>query len=264
MKSIKLYVSGITGVLLCSALAISCAKSFETSLPVNTDLANTSTVQVYVATVNSARNYVYMDSKPVNGASLGPGSLFPALGVGFSVPVGERAFVVRDTSSTSTQAQLSFSQSLEAGKSYTIFTYDTITSPKQKTVLNNIVIPTDTSCRIRFANFVYSRTAIPAVDVYSVKKQANIFTNVQVADVTNYIPYASGLTDTFYVRLTGTTDNLNNITPPTPAPGNVLTPVRLIFTPAERRSYTIVFRGSYATILTTATQVRTLSVFTNY
>lgn len=264
MKSIKKYITIITGVLLVGVITISCTKTYETTLPLITDLSNTSTAQVYVATVNSARNYLYMDSNPLNGASLGSGSLFPSQGVGFSIPGGMRSFTIRDTSSTTTQVPLTFSQTLEVGNSYTIFIYDTISSPKQKTVKNDIVVPVDTSCRIRFANFVYSNNPLPAVDVFSVKKQANIFTNVQVTDVTNFIAYPSGLTDTFSVRITGTNVDLMNITPPTPAPGNVLVPVRLIFTPSERRNYTIVFRGSYATILTNASQQRTLSVFTNY
>jgi len=264
MKAIKKYINGAAALVVSGMLFSSCEKTFDTTLPLNDGLNNNAIVQVYMATVNTARNYVYVDNKPVNGASMVLGSVFPTTGYGFSVPGGTTAFLVRDTASTTTQIPLSFAQNLTVGSHYTIFMYDTLNSPKQKTVEDKIVPITDTTARIRFANFVYSKTAIPAVDVYSVAKQANIFTNVQVSDVTGYIPYQTNRTDTFYLRATGTTTNLQNITPPTPAPGNVLTTISFAVTPRAKRHYTLIFRGSYATILTNAAQVRGFGFMTNY
>jgi Domain of unknown function (DUF4397) len=264
MKSINIYIKGVGTLFISGLILSSCAKTFDAKIPLQSDLTNNAIVQVYMATVNTARNYVYVDSKPVNGSSLVLGSVFPTTGYGFGVSSGTRAFLVRDTSSTATQIPLSFAQSLKAGKHYTVFMYDTLTSPKQKTVEDNIVPIADTTARIRFANFVYAKTAIPAVDVYSAVKKANIFTNVQISDVTDFIPYETNRTDTFYLRATGTTTNLQNITPPTPAPGNVLTDISFSLTPREKRHYTLIFRGSYATILTNAAQVRGFGFMTNY
>jgi hypothetical protein len=134
---------------------------------------------------------------------------------------------------TTKQTPLIFSQNFDAGKSYTIFTYDTITSVKQLTVLNNIVIPTDTSARLRFSNFIYNTNAVPNVDVYSYRRGATtpVFKNVATGQVTDFIPYSSGLTDTLYVYATGTTSPLlvkslvTNLTP--------------------TRSYTSTYSGSY-------------------
>ncbi|OSZ79917.1 hypothetical protein CAP36_01220 [Chitinophagaceae bacterium IBVUCB2] len=264
MKSIKTNIKGVAAVFIGGLLLSSCEKTFDARLPLEADINNKSIVQVYMAMVNTARNYVYVDSKPVTGGAMVLGSVFPTTGYGFSVPSGTRSFLVRDTSSTATQIPLSFAQDLKVGKHYTVFMYDTLNSPKQKTVEDNIVPVTDTTARLRFANFVYSKTAIPAVDVYSANKKANIFTNVQVTDVTDFIPYETNRTDTFYLRLTGTTTNLQNITPPTPAPGNVLTTISFAVTPREKRYYTLIFRGSYATILTSSTQVRGFGFMTNY
>lgn len=264
MKIIQKYIKGVSALVIGGVLLSSCEKTFDSKIPLNAGLENNAIVQVYMATVNTARNYVYVDAKPVNGSSMTLGSIFPTTGYGFSVPGGTRAFLVRDTSSTATQIPLSFAQDLKVGKHYTLFMYDTLDSPKQKTIEDNIVDIPDTTARIRFANMVYSKTAIPAVDVYSVAKQANIFTNVQVSDVTNFIPYETNRTDTFYLRATGTTTNLQNITPPTPLPGNLPVTFGLVFTPREKRHYTLVFRGSYATILTNATQVRGWGLMTNY
>jgi hypothetical protein len=231
MKTILKYTTGLTGVLLSGMLLVSCTKTFDSKLNATYGNSGSSNVQFFVATVGASRNYVYVDSKPVNGAALVSGSLFPTTGFGFSVPTGMRAFLLRDTLTATTQPQLSFAQNMEIGKNYTVFAYDTITAVKQKTVETQIVVPTDTTSRIRFANFVYNPNIIPAVDVFSFNRNTNIFTNVNVTDVTNYIPYPSALAiDTLYVRTTGTTTNLLKI----PITGGI----------TQKRSYTVVYRGS--------------------
>ncbi len=139
--------------------------------------------------------------------------------------------------------------------------YDTITSPKQKTVATNIEVPTDTTARIRFAHFPYSPTEIPAVDIFSVKRNANIFTNVALTEVTGFVPIASGVTDTFYIRPTGSGTNLQNFNP-SPAPG-AWTNIQAVLTPTIKRGYTLIFRGGYRATTTTNATVRSLSVFVN-
>lgn len=256
MKSIKKYITGAAALVVSGMLLSSCEKTFDADLPLNAGLENNAIVQVYMATVNTARNYVYVDSKPVTGAAMVLGSIFPTTGYGFSVPSGPRAFVVKDTLTASTQVPISFAQNLQVGKHYTLFMYDTISSPKQKIVEDNIVAIADTTARIRFANFVFSKIAIPAMDIYSANKKANIATNVQITDVTNFIPYETNVTDTFTIRLTGTTTNLMNT--------GVTTPIRVILTPREKRYYTLVFRGSYTTIANASVQARNLALFVNY
>lgn len=263
MKSIKIKVLGISCSLAIAVSMISCTKSFDEKTTQQTDFSNSSFMQVYMATVGADRNYVYVDGKPVTGTKLILGSAFPSIGYASNVTAGVKSFLIRDTLSTSTQIPLSFAQNFNVAKNYTIFMYDTTTSPKQKTVETNIVIPADTTARIRFANFIYNPVALPSgFDIYSARRQANIFTNVQLTDVTEFIPYATNLTDTFYIRLTGTTTNLQNLRP-TPAPATLID-VTAIFTPRPKRSYTLVFRGGYRSATTTIATVRTLSVFTNF
>ena len=74
-----------------------------------------------------------------------------------------------------------------------------------------------------------------------------MFTNIQVTDVTDFISYTSSLSDTLYVRETGTTNLLTQLNG---------------FNPTAKRSYTLIFRGRYQT--TTGTIARTLSSFINY
>lgn len=261
MKLNKLYSAGLAGLIIISSAFVSCTKKFEESTLLQNDFTNSSIMQVYVATVNASRNFVWVDANRINGASLTSGSVFPTTGFGFNVGGGLRNFLVRDTLSTSTQVPYSFAENLQAGKTYTLFMYDTITSPKQKTVATNIEVPTDTTARIRFAHFPYSPTEIPAVDIFSVKRNANIFTNVSLTEVTGFIPIASGVTDTFYIRPAGTGTNLQNFNP-SPAPG-AWSNIQAVLTPTIKRSYTLIFRGGYRATTTTNATVRTLSVFVN-
>lgn len=261
MKLIKIYAYGMIG-LLSAVLIVSCTKSFDEKITPLTDFSDKTLAQVYVATVSAARNYVYVDGKAVTGTAMTSGSVFPSTGYAFSVTGGVRSFMIRDTLTTSTQVPLVFAENMQVGKLYTIFAYDTITTPKQVTVPANIVIPSDSTARIRFANFVYNPTGLTGFDIFSVKRNANVFTNVQVTQVTDFIPYASGVTDTFYIRPTGSPNNLQNYRP-TPTPATYVD-ILAILTPTAKRSYTLVFRGGYRSIITTAASVRTLSTFANY
>jgi hypothetical protein len=238
MKFLK-KINIIIWILGASAFYISCTKETPHIAPRNTDLGNSASVQVFSATVKAARNYVYVDGTPVSGIALAYGGIFPGTAYSFKVNAGSRSFTIKDTLPATTQVPLTFAQTMEAGKSYTIFTYDTITSPKQATVLNNIAVPTDTSSRLRFANYIYNSTPVANVDVYSFKKGigAPLFANIATNQVTDFIPYASLQTDTLYVHAAGTI--LTNFTTPSPIVKQVVTSL------VPTRSYTSVYNGSY-------------------
>jgi hypothetical protein len=262
MNKIKIYVSGLILLLFSGVVIISCTKTFDEKIALQSNFSNSSLVQVYMAMVNANRNYVYVDAKPVTGASMVSGSVFPSSAYAASIPGGFRAFLVRDTLSTTTQVPLSFAENMQVGKNYTIFVYDTITTPKQKTIETTITIPDDTTARLRFANFVYNPTVLPnGFDIFSAKRNAVIFSNVKETEVTGFIPYASGVTDTFFIRPAGSPTNLQNWKTTNPTG---LIDVIGILTPVEKRSYTIVFRGGYRATATSNTTVRNLSIFVNY
>jgi hypothetical protein len=249
MKFYKISIISL-GAVAVSFLYMSCNKSnIKLISPTSTEFNNKAFVQVYNGTLNSARNYVYVDGNAMTGATVAYGATFPSTPSNFSVTSGIRAFLIRDTSSTIlTQPFMSFGANFETNKYYTIFMYDTLTSPKQKMVNNDIIIPADTTARVRFANFIFSKTAVPNVDLYSVKRAANVFTNVAVTDVTGYIPFNSAVitaaSDTLLVRETGTTILLAQLN---------------AYMPIAKRSYTLVLRGSYKA----ATPAKTLSSFSS-
>lgn len=258
-----------SAVIASALLAVSCVKETGKEVALEQyDYSNKAFVQVYNGTLTSTRNYIYVDGTPVNGASLNYGATFPSTPSNFAITSGLRAFLIRDTSSTIlVQPPMSFGENFQANANYTIFMYDTVNAVKQKTVTNSIVIPSDTTSRIRFANFAYSPFTIPAVDIFSVKLNANVFSNVSTTEVTGYIPYASSSktveNDTLYVRIAGSGTNLMNRTVAGTPPVTTLSPVQLIVAPVRLRSYTLIFRGGYRTDLNGAATVRTLSLFSS-
>lgn len=255
MKLFKIIISGLAVVAL-SSVYTSCKRELPQIAAITTDFSSSASVQVFSATVKAQRNYVYVDGVPVSGATVGYGGVFPGTAYSFWVNAGSRSVLIKDTAIATTQVPLTFSQAFDAGKSYTVFTYDTITSVKQLTVLNTIVVPKDTSSRLRFANFLYNSTPVASVDVYSYRSipgtpvykstaaynnaavfapvfttSTPVFNGIATNQVTPFIPYPSGLTDTLYVFASGTTA-------PLLSKGAVqsLTPTR---------SYTSVYNGSY-------------------
>ncbi|TMI62683.1 MAG: DUF4397 domain-containing protein [Bacteroidetes bacterium] len=241
------------------AVLAACKKDYYSRrAQVNTELSEKAGVQLYNSIIGSNRSYLYVDFKPVNGATIAYGTSFPSGAAAFSVNNGLRNFLFRDTLVTSLQTAISINETLAPSSNYTIFAYDTVNAAKSKLVTTNIVVPADTSARIRFVNLIYSKTAIPNLDIYSAKKKAVIYSNIAPETVTDFMPYASFLTDTLIVRTTGsTTNNLINRT----TAGRI--PLQLIINPTPKRSYTMVLRGSYYTDTSTQTNLRTLTSFTN-
>jgi len=258
-----LYIS------ICGFVLAGCDRSPEWIMDQNKNLSGKATVKIHNNVVNSSRNIVLVDNVPVTGstgvmfysAPSGPTS-FPNTVYGFAVDPGSRTILIRDTLSTSTQLPITVSSNFEANKNYTIFTYDSITRPKFKLVETPIVIPAnDTTARLRFANMITFPTTPPNVDIYSVRRKENIFTNISLGTITDYIPIRSNVIDTFHVRVTGTTTNLNlNGTNLTSNPPVIVQ--QITFNPTAKRSYTLIFRGSWGSH--TAPIGRDLRIFTDY
>jgi hypothetical protein len=256
-KLIKVFAIALPVIAVLAA----CKKDYkEAKATYNPDLESKATVQLYNAVLSSKVSYLYVDFKSVTGANITYGAALPTGSSAIAVDPGMRNFLFKDTTNPTIQTALSLNENLSAKTAYTIFAYDTVNAAKAKMVTTDLSIPADTTAKLRFANMAYHRTAPQAVDIYSVKRGANVFTNVAAGDVTAFIPYASALNDTFYVRPAGTTNNLTVRT------SSTATPTTLIgtLTPTRKRSYTLVFRGSYLTDITSSAVVRSLVSFTNH
>lgn len=247
MKSL-MNIKSIAIALASIIVLAACEKEYKSILTEETNLGNTAFVKFHNAIINSNRTYIYSDLVPLNGATIAYGGLFPALSPSYAaLAAGTRNIAIRDTLVPSTQYPISFSAPMIGGNYYTIFAYDSLNAPKFRLIQDNIQVFNDTAARIRFANFPFSTTAIPNVDIFSQKQQANIFTNISTAAVTDFIMFRANISDTLYVRPTGTTNNLTQLN------GLVA---------SAKRNYTLIFRGSYRS--TTGTAARTLTSFLSY
>lgn len=224
--SIKLLFAG-----LVMAGLFSCEKEFTPTTTENNELSGKANIKYINYTVNSNRNYLFIDDKLVSGTASSYTNVYPSGSVSYiTVPSTSSKFTVRDTLPTTTQLPVTVTGTLEPGAYYSLFTYDSLNATKAKLVKDVIVVPTDTTARVRFANFAYSTAAMPNIDIYSTRLGTNVATNLAVADVTGFIPFPSASLDTLYVRETGKTANLVALNG---------------FSAITKRSYTVVFRGSW-------------------
>lgn len=210
---------------------MSCKKETDKTLNENYELSNKATLQWFIATVGARLNFIYIDGAQANGDTLRTGNLFPSpFAKGFTLDDGTRTISIKDTSLTTTQVPLNAQQDFSGGKRYFVFTYDTITSPQIKFVETNLVVPDDTTARLRIANFLYSRESIPKFDVFSERLNTNIFTNLDTAQVTDFVPFPSSSNEKLIFREAGTTTEIFSVSN-----------INLI----PKRSYTIVQKGNY-------------------
>lgn len=242
IKHIKFLAAG--SLVAMAALVSSCDKDLNDRNNVDKDASNSTYVKFVNLAGNATRNYVYVDGKQVSGAQMLYGETLPTHSgsYGLKMSAGLHSFVVRDTLSTSTQVPLSFNGNFDANSSYTVFLYDSIIRIKQVTVKNEIVMPADSTSRLRFGNFMYLANGgtAPAVDLYSSFFGRRIFTNIAPSEVTEFITYpgAHAAGDTLRTYVAGTNTVLNQL---------------IGYTTTQKRSYTVVTRGNYNNLAATGT-----------
>jgi hypothetical protein len=231
MKNYKILIVLTLGVSILAVL--SCSKKANDPTQIIDGLSTQKAlVQVYNGILNSSRNFVYVNGQQANGATVAYGAAFPSSAYGFAVYTGDNTFVIKDTLTATTQVPQSFVVNTKAGGSYSVFMYDTITSPKRLVVENNFIYNTGNFGNVRFVNLIYNPTATPNVDVFSVTSNAVIFSNIPVGAITSYMSFPSGVSDTWQIRQTGTSTVMASLS---------VTSSSL----APERSYTVVYRGSY-------------------
>jgi hypothetical protein len=233
----------IACTVLTSAVLGACDKNEQLRTAENIGLSGKSFLKVYDATLSSTNVNLKVDGVGYTGIPFTYNGLFPASTTYSIVDPGTRSINISDTNAIH-RIDLTLTNNFEVAKYYTVFMYDTITAPKAKIVADEIVVPTDSVSRLRFANLLHASTA--NVDVFSKSKNTTIFSNISPLTVTPYMDHPSKKTDTFYLRPVNTVTNV----------------ATLIFTPGEKRNYTLIARGRYGT--TTGTLAQTLTLMTNY
>lgn len=243
------YFKYAAAIVIIAITVSACDKEFTPTIQTSSSFRNKVQLKFYNGIIGSNRTFIYADRMPLVGSPVAYGSAFPSVSPShFALEPGLRNILIRDTLFPTTQAPVNADVQMQENGYYTAFAYDSLNNAKLRVVNDLIGLPiNDTAARLRFANFPYSTAAIPNVDIFSVKRNANVFTNISTTSVTDFIPFASALSDTLFVRPTGTTDNLTALN-------------NLVLLP--KRSYTVIFRGSYRA--TSGTNARTLTSFLSY
>lgn len=226
-------------IVATMGVIMSCTKRYldrKASFDDNVD--SKAQIQVYNAALNTQRNFVFMDGKRLSGTPMvytqttTTNAAYTGSGLIYAIEPGLHAMMIRDTLITSTQPLMQFAGNYDPKKNYTIFTYDSTNTVKHKAVETIIEVPADTTARVRFANFVFLKTGTPPnIDIYSTRKKANVWENIPLTTVTDFMPYESRVNDSLIVRPTGSMTGLDTA----------------VFNFTPKRSFTLIFRGRYAT-----------------
>lgn len=245
------YINKSFLTLFIAGLAFQgCSKEFNDPTLRNTDLSGMATVKVYNFAMGTQRNNVFIDGVRQMRTALIYGANAPAHSgdLGFAMAPGVRNLIIRDTLATSTQPVLNFVIDAKAGKSYSVFMYDTLATSKQIYTENNFTLPTGGQSSYRFANFVYAKTMLPPVKLVSKAAGGELFASVPVTGITPYITVAGGVSDSLFVYNTQTNELLTSFA----------------FTPTKGRVYTLAYRGSYAILPLTNAAARQVTAVTEY
>ena len=198
---------------------------------------------------------IYVNGVKVNGSQLTYNSIFPSVAnVYAGVPAGPQSIriTVNGKATPDSITLASFNKTLEQGAYYSLFLTDSALKnidSKQMWIRDQFLVTDTNNYTIRFVDAVMNDPI--AVDVYSYRKGANLFTGITPGTATPFVlmPYTI-LPDTFYVRQTGTMTEIARI--------NI---VNGSTTATNRgRPYTILYKGGFGL---TSTKARSLTIFPN-
>ena len=200
---------------------------------------------------------IFVNNVKVNGPLITYAGLFPAsnsTAFGYiAVPQGlvNVKLTVAGTVNTDSIPLTLFSKIFTKGQYYSIIVTDNFksTTDSSKIILqDNYTKPSNGNYSIRFVHAVLNDTAGLAIDVFSARRNANIFNAIKPGQIVNFqtFPYNSQVSDTFYVRRAGTLQNLAV---------SIATPGFL----GNQRVYTFIYRGNGD--LTTGTKARVLAPY---
>lgn len=166
---------------------------------------------------------VWVGGNKINGARLGYAGLFPA-----NFPTGYAAIApgnqdiklsLQGVANLDSTQLFTMTQNLRAGRFYSFIITDNLNNPNDSSrifVEDNFVQPAFGRMVIRFANALNDTATDKRVDVFSARRNANLFAGVSAGSVTAFSnqPFIN-LPDTLILRRAGTSTELariNNIT----------------------------------------------------
>ncbi len=196
---------------------------------------------------------LFVNNAKVNSGMITYAGVFPASGSNFGYFAVQPGLVnvrlsVAGVVNPDSIALTTFSKVIQKGQYYSIILTDNIKSANDSAkifipdVYNK---PSNGNYSIRFIHAVLNDTVGKNIDIFSARRNANIYNNIAPGQIVNFssFPYNSQVADTFYVRRAGTLQNLAITTSSVGFFGN-------------QRAYTFIYRGNAD--LTSGTKVRAL------
>lgn len=197
---------------------------------------------------------IFINNAKVNGPLITYAGLFPAAGTNygyFAVPTGliNIKLTVAGIVNTDSIPLTLFTRVFTKGQFYSIILTDNIkdANDSSKIILKDVYTkPNPGNYSIRFVHAVLNDTVGKNIDVYSTRRNANIYNNIKTGQIVDFqtYPYNSQLNDTLYVRRAGTLQNLATVNGA--SFGN-------------QRAYTLIYRGNGD--LTTGVKARALASY---
>ena len=247
----------LTTAWVATALMFSCSRNFD--LKATAKIQPTAYLKVIHAAPSLAKIYslnkdsfnVYLGGNKFNGTVLSYNSFFPGTANLYgSVQPG--TYLIRLSLNSSTNPDsvtfTSFSRTFVAGQYYTMLITDSLKSSRDSSqifVNDTYTTPAIGYYSMRFIHSVLNDTVGKTVDIYSTRRNNNIFTAIKPGTVTAFtsLAYNPQLNDTLYVRRTGTVTNLAPL---------------LTGSFSNQRVYTLCYRGDD----TTKTAAKTKNLIT--
>lgn len=196
---------------------------------------------------------IFINNAKVNGPLITYAGQFPLPGTAFgyiAVPQGlvNLKLTVAGRVTPDSIPLTLFTKVFTKGQYYTIIVTDNIKSANDSSKIilqDNYTKPGNGNYSVRFVHAVLNDTAGLNIDVYSTRRNANIFNAIKPGQIVNFqtLPYNSQLSDTFYVRRAGTLQTL----------------ATSIGSLGNQRAYTFIYRGNGD--LTTGAKARVLSSY---
>ena len=236
---------------------LSCTRDFGTKAPAEQGaraylkIIHAAPSMAKIFTLNKDSFNVFVGGNKVNGTVMTYNSFFPSTAILYSA-VQPGTYMIRLSLNSSTTPDsstfTSFSRTFVAGQYYTLLLTDSIKSLRDSSQIfvNDIyTVPQTGYYNMRFIHAVLNDTVGKTVDIYSTRRNSNIYTAIKPGTITAFtaLAYNAQLNDTLYVRRTGTTFNLAPL---------------LASTFSNQRVYTLCYRGDSAS---TGTKARGLVTY---
>ncbi|MEO7311448.1 MAG: DUF4397 domain-containing protein [Chitinophagaceae bacterium] len=253
-----------TAAVILSCLVFSSCKKEYTLVSTTDDL----TGKAYLRIIHAAPSFralfgvqdtfnVFIDNNKVNATVLTYGSVFPgatanpylAVNAGLKdIKLSIPGKILEDSIAITT-----ITKTLAAGSYYTLMLTDSIKFARDSSQIflkDNLVKPLNTLYSLRFINAVYNDTVGKTIDIFSAKRNGNLFSNAVPGKIFDFttLPYNAQFADTLFVRRSGTLINFASVIIGAGGFGN-------------QKSYTLYFRGDM--LLTTGAKARSVTYVVN-